>query len=52
VAGGFSQPNATLAHLNRFYRFYESFKSGKSWRASAFHFGSLSITLNSIAYCA
>jgi hypothetical protein len=52
VAGGFSQPNATLAGgAGLFERFYESFKSGKRWQASAFHIGTTSTTLNSIAYC-
>jgi hypothetical protein len=53
VAGGFSQPNATLSPFGFFSAFYESLKSGKRWRVSAAHSGSAtSTTLNSIAYCA
>jgi hypothetical protein len=52
VAGGFSQPNATLSPFGFFSAFYESFKSGKRWRISTAHSGTASTTLNSIAYCA
>jgi hypothetical protein len=53
VAGGFSQPNAFLGLPDDglFTDFYESFKSGKRWRTSARHSGTVSTTLNSIAYC-
>jgi hypothetical protein len=52
VAGGFSQPNATVTPARHFAFFYESFKSGKRWRVSALNFVSpTSTTLNSIAYC-
>jgi hypothetical protein len=50
VAGGFSQPDATITPGGSFSRFHESFKSGKRWRVSARHAGSTT-TLYSIAYC-
>jgi hypothetical protein len=50
AAGGFNQLNAAPA--SNFFHFYESLKSGKGWRASAYHGGTTSTTLNSIAYCA
>jgi hypothetical protein len=48
-AGGFSESSAGFGAF--FYDPYESFRVGKAWRASAFHSGPASTTLNSIAYC-
>jgi hypothetical protein len=50
VAGGFSQPTAAINN-GLFQNYYESFKSGKRWRASGMHAGPGS-TFNAIAYCA
>jgi hypothetical protein len=51
-AGGFSQPDATLTPTVDLYQFpWESLRVGKRWQHSAQHFGTLSTTLTSIAYC-
>jgi hypothetical protein len=52
LAGGVSQPDATLSGAHGYYVFpWEWLRAGKSWQASAYHSGSLSTTLTSIAYC-
>jgi hypothetical protein len=55
AAGGFSQLNATqggaAATTGRYFFPWESVRVGKRWRTSAIHYGLLSTTLTSIAYC-
>jgi hypothetical protein len=52
VAGGFSQPDASLTPFSEYDHFFESLGSGKRWRVSGNHLGFSSTTLTSIAYCA